>query len=53
MDKYNDDDEGTVEGSAYQSYFETSSCTCEHEPGDHSWNKCVVEGCTCQGHWSE
>ena len=34
-------------------YFDKSSCTCEHEPEEHSWGGCKVEGCKCEGCWTE
>ena len=35
----------------YQTYF--IGCTCEHEPEDHGWGCCEVEGCNCEGGWEE
>ncbi len=28
-----------------------TDCTCEHEPEQHGWGECEVEGCDCDGHW--
>jgi len=28
-------------------------CTCDHEPEEHGWQSCDVEGCECEGSWSE
>lgn len=28
-------------------------CTCEHEPEQHGWGSCDVEGCPCEGSWEE
>lgn len=28
-------------------------CTCEHEPEEHGWQRCEVEGCPCEGAWCE
>lgn len=28
-------------------------CTCDHEPEDHSWGQCGVEGCACEAGWEE
>lgn len=33
-------------------YFE-GPCTCEHGPGEHGWDGCNVEGCECEGSWTE
>lgn len=32
-------------------YF--TDCTCEHEPGEHGWGSCDVDGCLCEGGWEE
>jgi len=36
----------------YQAYF-TDECTCEHDPDQHGWQGCDVEGCDCDAHWEE
>jgi hypothetical protein len=28
-------------------------CTCDHEPDEHGWGECNVEGCPCEGGWTE
>lgn len=28
-----------------------AECTCDHEPEQHGWLSCEVEGCACEGHW--
>lgn len=28
-------------------------CTCEHKPEEHGWGECDVEGCPCEGGWTE
>jgi len=28
-------------------------CTCDHEPEDHGWGKCDVEGCDCEAGWED
>ena len=28
-------------------------CTCEHEPEEHGWIGCNVEGCDCEAHFEE
>ena len=28
-------------------------CTCEHEPEEHNWVSCTVDGCECGGHITE
>jgi len=28
-------------------------CTCDHEPDEHGWGECDVEGCDCEGGWEE
>ncbi len=28
-------------------------CTCDHDPNEHSWGECDVEGCGCEGGWQE
>ena len=28
-------------------------CTCEHDPGEHGWGRCDVDGCLCEGGWQE
>jgi hypothetical protein len=34
-----------------QTYF--VDCTCEHDPEEHGWGHCDVEGCPCEGCWEE
>jgi len=34
-----------------QIYF--TDCTCDHDPDDHGWGECEVEGCFCEGGWTE
>lgn len=36
----------------YASYFE-GDCTCEHEPEEHGWGECGVDGCACEAGWVE
>ena len=28
-------------------------CTCEHDPEQHGWSECDIEGCPCEGGWVE
>lgn len=28
-------------------------CTCEHEPEQHGWGSCGVDGCACEAGWEE
>ena len=28
-------------------------CTCKHDPDEHGWGECLVEGCPCEGGWTE
>lgn len=28
-------------------------CTCDHEDDQHGWGECNVEGCPCEGGWTE
>jgi len=28
-------------------------CTCDHDPEEHGWGHCDVEGCDCEGGWEE
>lgn len=28
-------------------------CTCEHEPKEHGWGSCDVDGCECEAGWEE
>lgn len=28
-------------------------CTCDHDPDEHGWGSCDVEGCPCEGGWEE
>lgn len=28
-------------------------CTCDHDPYDHYWEGCEIEGCDCEGAWEE
>lgn len=28
-------------------------CTCTHEPEQHGWGSCGVEGCECEAGWEE
>ncbi len=44
-----DDDEPEPE---YSASFE-GPCTCDHEPEEHGWGRCVVEGCECEAGWVE
>lgn len=45
MDEYDD------EFFEYEAYF--IDCTCDHEPYEHGWMSCEVEGCPCEGHYEE
>jgi hypothetical protein len=29
------------------------SCVCDHDPQEHGWLSCEVEGCDCEGNWEE
>lgn len=33
-------------------YF-VGPCSCDHEPGEHGWGQCDVEGCECNAGWEE
>ncbi len=33
--------------------FNHGKCTCEHEPEEHGWINCDVEGCDCDANWEE
>ena len=35
----------------YPVYF--VDCTCDHEPDEHTWGECAVEGCDCEGGYEE
>jgi hypothetical protein len=40
------------EESEYRPEF--SDCTCDHDPEGHEWGGgCRVEGCPCEGGWTE
>ena len=28
-------------------------CNCDHEPEEHGWGECNVDGCDCAGGWEE
>jgi hypothetical protein len=43
--------EADEEYHEYPIYF--LDCTCEHEPNEHGWMHCNVEGCECEGHYEE
>lgn len=30
-----------------------TGCTCDHDPEEHGWGECNVEGCDCEGGWEE
>lgn len=30
-----------------------TDCTCEHGSDEHDWASCNVDGCDCEGGWSE
>jgi len=45
------DDGEWVDPDDYPTSFE--DCTCEHDPEDHGWGVCNVEGCECEGGWTE
>lgn len=30
-----------------------SGCSCDHEPEQHGWGSCNVDGCPCEGGWEE
>lgn len=34
-----------------QTYF--GDCTCGHDPDQHGWGECNIDGCTCEGGWEE
>ncbi len=36
-----------------EEHVHMEDCTCEHEPGEHGWGECRVEGCACEGGWTE
>ena len=40
-------------GEGYEESVTFADCTCEHEPGQHGWGHCEVEGCECEGGWEE
>ena len=44
MDDFNDECEETT-------YF--CDCTCDHDKDQHGWGSCDVEGCDCEGGWTE
>jgi len=46
-----EDDEQAEELTEEQSYF--CDCTCDHDPDQHGWGQCNVEGCECEGGWEE
>lgn len=41
--------------SEYPDYATTfcGPCTCDHEPDEHGWGSCNVEGCQCEAGWEE
>lgn len=45
-----DDDWDCPEDHAY---FNSADCTCDHEPEEHGWGECNVEGCDCEAGWEE
>lgn len=52
---YEDLPQGYEDDEEYEeiSYFNAHDCTCDHEPEQHSWGGCVVEGCPCEAAWEE
>jgi hypothetical protein len=28
-------------------------CTCDHDPDEHTWGSCAIDGCPCEGGWEE
>jgi hypothetical protein len=28
-------------------------CDCDHQPEEHSWGGCMMDGCDCDGAWEE
>lgn len=32
-------------------YFCSGECSCDHEPEQHGWGECEVEGCKCKANW--
>lgn len=47
MSYYIDDDEHWEEITHF------TGCTCPHEPEDHGWVHCDIDGCKCEGAWEE
>lgn len=45
------DDGETGDYPDEQVYF--TDCTCDHESDEHGWGSCNVDGCPCEGGWSE
>lgn len=39
--------------SEYEEHTAFVGCTCDHEPEDHDWTSCNVDGCACTGAWEE
>jgi hypothetical protein len=37
-----------------EEYYDTTfeDCTCDHEPEEHGWGECNIEGCDCEGGWT-
>ena len=37
--------------SAFMFPSEDEPCTCDHEPVEHGYGGCEVEGCPCLAYW--
>lgn len=36
-----------------EDHIHIEDCTCDHPPDAHGWGSCDVEGCLCEGGWTE
>lgn len=49
----NEDEKMPEEPEQPEEQINFVDCTCDHDPGDHGWGHCNVEGCPCEGGWEE
>jgi hypothetical protein len=47
-----DEEDSSADSGEYTATFE--GCTCDHDASSHEWGGgCPVEGCDCEGSWTE
>jgi hypothetical protein len=54
VDPFDDEEQDEdLDEEQYFYYQIFTDCTCFHESDEHGWSECNVEGCTCEGGWTE